>query len=91
VLRITVEKTNEATVLKVEGKLAGPWVHELDLAWTNSQSKTQSGRCVVDLTEVTFVDAEGQKLLAKLHHQGAKLQASGCMNRSIVERIERDS
>ncbi len=88
-LRITITKANERTTLRLEGKLTGPWVGELERAWTNSQAEAQGAPYVVDLSEMTFVDAEGQKLLAQMHRQGVKLKTSGCMNRSIVERIER--
>ena len=88
-LKITVETTNERSTLRVEGKLTGPWVGELERAWSNSRSESLGKSCVVDLSDVTFVGAEGQKLLAEMHRQGVKLEARGCMNRSIVERIER--
>src|SRR5579863_6040977 len=87
-LKITVEKTETSTNFKVEGKLAGPWVVEFERSWEASASD-RGQRVIVDISEVTFVDSEGQKLLARIHREGAKLQARGCMNRSIVDQIER--
>jgi hypothetical protein len=42
----------------------------------------------VDLTDVTFVGEEGKNLLGAMHGEGAKLKASGCVTRRIVEEIE---
>ena len=89
-LKITVEKTEASTNFKIEGRLAGAWVAELERSWGASASD-RGQNVVVDISEVTFVDSEGQKLLAKMHREGAELRARGCMNRSIVDQIERMS
>jgi ABC-type transporter Mla MlaB component len=45
-------------------------------------------RCsMIDLTGVTFIDADGKALLADLWRQGVDLQASGCLTRCLVEEI----
>jgi hypothetical protein len=41
------------------------------------------------LNAVTFIDAAGRKLLAEMYRQGIKLEATGCMTRSIVDEIMR--
>ncbi len=87
-LKITTEKNPEATKFKLEGKLAGPWVDELERSWY-ATATGKGKRITVDLSEVTFIDAEGKKLLAWMYQQGAALQAAGCMTKCIVEEIER--
>lgn len=42
----------------------------------------------VDLSSVTYVDSDGKDLLKKIHRQGAKLVASGCLTSCIVNEIE---
>lgn len=71
---------------KLEGRLAGPWVKELDDCWRQMAANAPS-RCVIDLTGVTFVDASGKTLLMELWQQGAELRAAGCLTRCIVEEI----
>lgn len=90
-LRITTEKSAEAVTLKLEGKIAGPWVEELARAWRESKSVTPPARVTVDLSAVTYVDAEGKKLLATIHQQEGHLQAGGCMTRCIVEEIQKET
>jgi hypothetical protein len=42
---------------------------------------------VVDLTGVTFIDANGKDLLTKLWQQGAELRAAGCLTRCLGEEM----
>ena len=74
-------------IIELEGKLAGPWVKELESSWRSAASSPQSQTVRVDLTSVDFIDEEGKGLLEKMHGEGVDLVASGCMNRCIVERI----
>jgi anti-anti-sigma regulatory factor len=72
--------------LRLEGKLAGPWVEELHSYWRQISGNQQSG-AVIDLTGVTFIDADGKALLTKLWQQGVELRATGCLTRCIIEEI----
>ncbi|MBX3308390.1 MAG: hypothetical protein KF751_20270 [Nitrospira sp.] len=72
--------------LVLEGRLAGPWVEELR-TYCRQVLGTQQRCTMIDLTGVTFVDAEGKTLLAQLWQQGVELQASGCLIRCLVEDI----
>ncbi|MDH5738892.1 MAG: hypothetical protein OEY77_01045 [Nitrospira sp.] len=72
--------------LILEGRLAGPWVEELSGYW-RKLSTNQQQCTIIDLTVVTFIDAEGKALLARLWREGAELKASGCLTRCIVEGI----
>ena len=72
--------------LILEGRLAGPWVEELNSYW-HQMSVNQQSHTVIDLTGVTFIDAPGKTLLTGLWRQGAELRAVGCLTRCIVEEI----
>ena len=85
-LKITKPRDPASVSLMLEGRLAGPWVKELENCWLQMQANAQ-GRPLVDLTGVTFVDAEGKALLTRMWQQGAQLHAVGCLNRCIVEEI----
>jgi len=85
-LKITIHPETGATRLTLEGRLAGPWVEELDRCWRGAADEQQN-HVVVDLTGVTFIDPEGKELLTRMWRQGAKLQAVGCLTRCIVEDI----
>ena len=85
-LKITIHPEAAATRLILEGRLAGPWVEELDRCW-RGVAKTESSHAVVDLSGVTFVDQAGKALLTRMWQQGAKLHAVGCLTNCIVEEV----
>jgi len=87
-LKITIEKNSRCTTLRVEGRLTGPWVEELERTWRAVTSDPADGRVWIDLTDVTFVAEEGKRLLEAMYGEGAKLKASGCVTRRLVEEIE---
>jgi hypothetical protein len=86
-LKITLEKGSRSTTLRVEGRLVGPWVEELKLAWRAAVTDAIDGRVAVDLSDVTFVGEEGKSLLEEMYAEGAKLKASGCVTRRLVDEI----
>jgi hypothetical protein len=86
-LKITIDNAVNAATLKLEGRLAGPWVGELERSWRAVKEDSQDKPVMVDLCEVTFVDAEGRKLLSWMYEQGARLRTFGCMAKGIVEEI----
>jgi len=87
-LKITQHRDAESKSMSLilEGRLGGPWVEELDTCWRQMAANSPGG-AVVDLTGVTFVDAEGKALLTRMWQQGAELRATGCLTRCIVEEI----
>jgi len=86
-LKITMQIAAGVTTFELEGKLAGPWVKELELCWRTAASTQQIHPVRVDLSSVTFIDEEGKGLLDRMYQEGAKLVATGCLNKCIVEGI----
>jgi ABC-type transporter Mla MlaB component len=71
-LRITNVQTSQGTVLKLDGKLLSAWVEEVRQAYFNSRL---SGQVRLDLSQVSFVDEPGVRLLIELLRQGASIAA----------------
>jgi len=86
-LKITMQVAAGGMTFGLEGKLAGPWVNELELCWRSAAGTQQIYPVRVDLSSVTFIDEEGKELLRKMYQEGAKLVAMGCLNKCIVEGI----
>jgi outer membrane protein TolC len=84
-LKITVSHNESVATLNIEGKLAGPWVDELATSW--DAERARSSQLSVDLGGVTFIDADGRALLARIYQQGGKLIAKGCLTRAIVAEV----
>lgn len=76
-LRITIHETDDAMAIKLEGRVAGPWVAELGHAWEEAALHLASRELLLDLCDVTFVDVKGKQVLKNIHSQtGARLVAS---------------
>ena len=88
-LRITIAETPTEQKWTVEGRLVHPWISELKSTWTRTKTARRDRKCVVDLTGVTFIDKNGERVLTALFKQGAELIANGCYTRHVVHNIER--
>jgi anti-anti-sigma regulatory factor len=88
-LRITTHQSPEVLTFQLEGKLAGPWVRELEGCWQKTLAGGRRPVVRVDLTGVTFVDAAGREFLAALHARGAEFVAAGCLMKAVVAEITR--
>jgi ABC-type transporter Mla MlaB component len=87
-LRITTHEKGDLVVLKLEGRLTGPWVAILRDCWQSRLA--HPGQMVqVDLRGVTFVGAAGRALLAEMSRQNAKFSAGGCEMKAILAEIVR--
>ena len=86
-LKITTLIHAESTTFKLEGRLAGPWVQELERCWESIVGTMTTHPLIVDLSVVTYVDSDGKDLLKKIHRQGTRLVASGCLTSCIVNEI----
>jgi hypothetical protein len=88
-LKITNVETAGGQRLKVEGKLAQPWVSELESAWNEARQTGRTRGIVVDLTCLTFIDPEGEAVLAAMIAEGARLIATGIYSEYVVEQLTR--
>jgi len=88
-LRISIHDESGSLTLRLAGKLAGPWVKELDKCWQATRDNSDKLVIRIDLSEVIFVDAEGRNLLAAMHTQGVKFKCAGCLMKSVVAEITR--
>src|SRR4029450_4411661 len=87
-LKVTRTNQNQTITLKLEGKLAGPWVQEVTRVWVDRAQSPRSDY-VVDLRSVTFIAGRGQALLSTMSQQSAQLIAADCLTRNIVDEIQK--
>jgi anti-anti-sigma factor len=85
-LRITLHETDNALVIQLEGRIAGPWVEELSRTWQETYSQLPSAQLVLDLCNVTYADSNGIKLLKEIYNQsGARLFGKTPWTQYLVE------
>lgn len=91
-LRITVNESGHPEKpelqMVLEGKLAGPWVAELESEWRRVRHNP-AVTLLVDLHGLDYVSPEGKQLLCRIRQSGARFLAGGVWTRSVLEDIGR--
>lgn len=91
-LRITVESNAESVVLKLEGRLAGPWVAELDRLWAQTSPERGARNLALDLRDTTYADAQGIQTLRSIYREtGAAVLASTPWTQYLAEEVTRSN
>jgi len=90
-LRITTENSLRPKEIKLEGKLAGVWVDEVERTWQAIAGDRSRKPVLVDLCGVTFIDAEGKKLLIRMSGEGALFRCCGPDVTATVEAAKREA
>jgi anti-anti-sigma regulatory factor len=89
-LRITINEGEEGAVIKLEGKVAGPWVAELSRTWKEQAPFLASRNLSLDLRDITYSDASGTRALTEIYAQsGAKLLTGTPMTHFLAEEVMR--
>lgn len=86
-LRITANDNPRVLTFRLEGRLEGRWVEELEHCWGSLVNGDHKPTVRVDLKDVTFIDAAGKAWLAEMHEQGAEFIAGDCVTKAVVAEI----
>jgi outer membrane protein len=84
-LRISIQEELGSQRVKLEGKLKGPWVLELEQCLNKLESNK---KFIIDLTEVDFIDTAGRYLLLLLKERGARFIATGPLMNNLVDELD---
>jgi hypothetical protein len=86
-----VQERGGAAYVRLEGRLGGEWVEELQRCCDCLLAEPAAGSVTVDLAEVSFIDEQGQATLTRLHQRGVSLVANGPLSRFVVSRIQQEN
>ena len=86
-MRITAKDNPRVLTFRLEGRLEGPWVRELEQCWRSMLDGESRPTIRVDLTDVTYIDAAGKARLAEMREQGAQFIAGDCETKALVAEI----
>ena len=86
-LRIEYEQQGGHVAIVLHGSIAGEWVSLLERYWAAMMDDAPSARIRVVLTDVSFIDHDGERMLGRMWRRGAELEAHGCMNRHVIDNI----
>lgn len=84
---MTVHDNPRSLTLQLDGRLAGPWVQELERFWQGTPASQRRRVLRVDLRGLTGIDAAGKEFLAAAHCQGANFVTADCWTEAIVAEI----
>jgi anti-anti-sigma regulatory factor len=90
-LRISTDTTQEGTLIKVEGKLAGPLVLELERIWLEVRAGDFARPIIVDLCGVTSVDGKGKGALRMMCDEGVSFKSCGPDITATIDEIKQCS
>lgn len=75
--------------LMLEGRLDRPWAAEVESAWRTAGEHLQGRKLVVDLTNLTFISADGETTLFKLMKDGARFSCRGVLTKHVLKQLAR--
>jgi len=68
-LMITYQKADQGIVLRLEGRVAGPWSDELAWFWAQTAPRLLHNRLSIDLRDLTYADSRGTDVLRTIYAQ----------------------
>lgn len=89
-LRVSYSDTQGGQRWVLYGSLTGLWVDELRSLWRQIRERTANASAVVDLTDVTFIDDAGERLLAEMKHAGTEFIAAGVDNTHLIATLNEE-
>jgi hypothetical protein len=88
-LRIITERRGNVDCLELHGHLRGAWVAVLARQWREIREAAPSALVRVGLSNVVFIDADGEQLLRRMAQSGVQIDGAGVMNRYVIEKVSR--
>ncbi len=83
-LRVETQKSVDALIFRLEGRFTGEGAEQVCTLVTRCDNEM---RLVIDLTEVLFVDALGERVLSFFKRLGAQFVAETSYSRDVCERL----
>lgn len=85
--KISTIDTVQERRLVVEGTLVQPWVAELRKSWNSAAESLEGRKLVIDLTNATKIDPEGEAAIFELMKEGAKFSCSGVLTKHVLQQL----
>jgi hypothetical protein len=90
VLKITITDSSDEQRWSLQGRLVGAWAAELKSTWRKARHALDTRRCIVELTEVTSIDRNGEAVLAEIMSHGAEFIAGDVYTKHLLRNMRSD-
>jgi hypothetical protein len=87
-LRVITARQGDRYRLDLHGVLGGEWVPLLERHWRSIVGALRSARVTLVLSNVEFIDPDGERLLKRMADSGVEFVVAGCMNRYVIENLK---
>jgi hypothetical protein len=86
-LKINIDESPDEQRWSLQGRLVGQWADELRSTWRQRHCDPYKGKCIVTLTDVTFIDRNGEAVLAEMMDEGATFIANDVYTKHLLKRL----
>jgi hypothetical protein len=86
-LRVITDRQGHHYRLDLHGVLGGDWVPLLEQHWRSILSHEPSAAVTLVLSNVAFIDPDGERLLQRMADAGVAFIVTGCLNRYVVDNL----
>ena len=71
----------------LQGQLVGQWATELRSTWRKAQVAGETRKCIVELSEVTSIDRDGEEALSEIMSHGGDFIASDVYTKHLLQNL----
>jgi hypothetical protein len=89
-LRVITERQGDRYRLDLHGTLGGEWVSVLEQHWRSILDDVPSAKLTLVLSNVDFIDPDGEQLLQRMADDDVEFVVAGCMNRYVIDSLKPD-
>lgn len=87
-LRVITDRQGDGYRLDLHGLLGGEWVPLLEQHWRSLMRALPSANVTLVLSNVNFIDPDGERLLQRMADEGVAFVVAGCLNRYVIDNLK---
>jgi hypothetical protein len=87
-LRVVTDRQGDSYRLELHGVLGGEWVPLLEKHWCSIMRTLPSAKVTLVLSNVDFIDSDGERLLQRMADNDVTFVVAGCMNRYVIDSLK---
>lgn len=87
-LRVITERQGDCYRLDLHGTLASEWVAVLEQHWRSILDDVPFAKVTLVLSNVAYIDPDGEQLLHRMADEEVEFVVAGCMNRFVIDNVK---
>jgi hypothetical protein len=87
-LRVITERQEDRYRLDLHGTIGGEWVSVLEQHWRSIIHDVPFAKLTLVLSNVDFIDPDGEQLLQRMAGDDVEFVVAGCMNRYVIDSLK---